>query len=495
MSSAESNPNPPSARIVTLGCAKNDVDSEEIAGVLAEGGYDLTAQSRADVVIINTCGFLEASKQESIQAIRDAVKQKEAGLVKKVIVAGCLAQRLGMDMAKFAPGADAYIGVGQMARFREIAAQVRQSDQTLFDITPPHHRWADITTRARTGKPWSAYLKVSEGCDHKCTFCTIPSFRGHHQSKPMERVLAEAHHLARTGAKEINLIAQDVTQYGFDLYKEFTLPRLLNELNHIDGIEWIRILYFYPNRLTDEVIDAMATCEKVAPYIDIPLQHSHPDVLARMKRPWDGDRYLKLFDKVRARIPDVAIRSTFIIGFPGETEAEFEDLVCFVNAAKLDRVGAFLFSREEPTPSYNMEGQVPHRVKEARFARLMETQKEISRQVNQSWVGKELKVLVEEHREGWSIGRSHRDAPDIDGLVFLPALHEKGRILRARVTSADDYDLTAEAISRFAGQDLPSLQNTAGANRDGSNSAENAAAPAARSSLRPLRQSTPRPAQ
>lgn len=472
-------------RIVTLGCAKNDVDSEEIEGVLTADGYRTTEHERADVVVINTCGFLEASKQQSIEAIQAAVRQKEAGVVKKVIVAGCLAQRLGMDLAKYAPGADAYIGVGQMARFHEIAQKVRETDHPLFEIDPPHHRWADVPTRARAGKPWSAYLKVSEGCDHKCTFCTIPSFRGHHQSKPIERVLAEANHLARTGAKEINLIAQDVTQYGFDLYKEFTLPRLLRELNMIEGLEWIRILYFYPNRLTDEVIAAMAECEKVAHYIDIPLQHSHPDVLARMKRPWDGDRYLKLFDKVRARIPEVAIRTTFIVGFPGETEAEFEDLVSFANAARLDRVGAFLFSREEGTPSYDMPGQVPHRIKQERYGRLMETQKEISRQVNQGWVGQELKVLVEDHRDGWSIGRSHRDAPDIDGLVFLPSLCPPGQIITTRVTSADDYDLTAASLS------APDDENRF-------NSLTNGPGPQlgqTRTTLRPLRQASPRPPQ
>ncbi len=468
MPSAEPNLNPPSVRIVTLGCAKNDVDSEEIAGVLASDGYQTTVGARADVVVINTCGFLEASKQESIRAVREAVKQKKAGLVKKVIVAGCLTQRLGMEMAKLAPGADAYIGVGQMARFHELANQVRKSQETLFDLAPPHHRWADVGTRARSGKPWSAYLKVSEGCDHKCTFCTIPSFRGRHESKSIERVLAEAHHLAASGVKEINLIAQDVTQYGFDLYKEFTLPKLLRQLNQIEGIEWIRILYFYPNRLTDEVIDAMASCQKVAKYIDIPLQHANPQVLARMKRPWDGERYLGLFEKVRSVIPEVAIRTTFIVGFPGETDEEFESLVEFCKAAKLDRVGAFLFSREEGTPSADMPEQIPHRVKEARFARLMEAQKAISFQKNSDWVGRSMRVLFEERREGWSIGRSHRDAPDIDGLVFLPNLVEPGTMMDVKIGGHDDYDLTAEPLPGIAAK-----------SEEG------------RSSLRPLRQVAP----
>ena len=330
-------------RIVTLGCAKNDVDSEEIAGVLQKSGFSVDGVSnRTDVTVINTCGFLEASKQESIEAIKQAIKDKQKGLTGKVIVAGCLAQRMGVELMKLAPGADAYVGVGQMGRFDEIVKTTLSSKERLVDVAPPHHRWADVETRARSGKPWSAYLKVSEGCDHKCTFCTIPSFRGKHDSKPIERVVAEARHLARMGTREINLIAQDVTQYGYDLYKEFTLPRLLRELNAIDGIDWIRILYFYPNRLTDEVIEAMATLPKVAKYIDIPLQHAHPETLKRMKRPWDGERYLKLLEKVRNAMPEVAIRTTFIVGFPGETEEEFNYLLDFVKSAQLDRVGAFI---------------------------------------------------------------------------------------------------------------------------------------------------------
>ncbi len=464
-------PNSSKVKIVTLGCAKNDVDSEEIAGVLAGAGYAV-GDGNSDVIIINTCGFLEAAKKESIEAIREAVKAKTAGHTKRVIVAGCLAQRLGAELALLAPGADAYVGVGQMGRFDEIVRATPSSispgedlgsrparpgnggggrgvevSQPLIDISPPHHRWADVETRARAGRPWSAYLKVSEGCDHKCTFCTIPSFRGAHVSKPIERVLSEANHLAKTGCKEIILIAQEVTQYGYDLYREFTLPRLLRELNQIDGIEWIRILYFYPNRLTDEVIETMASCDKVAKYIDIPLQHTHPDTLRRMKRPWDGERYLKLVEKVRAAMPSVAIRTTFIVGFPGETDLEFEHMIDFIKEARLDRVGAFVFSREPGTPSYNMPDQVPFRVKRQRYDRLMRTQQEISQAVNQSYVGRELKVLIEDKRDGWLVGRSERDAPDIDGLVFVVGNAAPGSFVKAEVTAAEPYDLYARLTS------------------------------------------------
>jgi ribosomal protein S12 methylthiotransferase len=438
-------------KIVTLGCAKNEVDSEEIAGVLLQAGYTVDGSAkRSGVTVINTCGFLESSKEESIQAIREAVREKQAGRTEKVIVAGCLAQRLGADLMKLAPGADLYVGVGQMGRFAEIVREVRGTNGVGLEVEAPHHRWADVKTRARTGRPWSAYLKVSEGCDHKCTFCTIPSFRGLHVSKPIERVLEEARHLAATGAKEINLIAQDVTQYGFDLYGKFTLPRLLRELNEIDGIEWIRILYFYPSRLTDDVIAAMRDCERVLPYIDIPLQHAHPETLKRMRRPGNGAKYLDLLGKLRAAMPDAAVRTTFIVGFPGETEAEFQYLLDFIEEARLDRVGAFVFSREAGTPSFDMEGQVAFRAKKERYDRLMQVQQRISREINEGWVGRELRVLFEDVRDGWSIGRSHRDAPEIDGQVFRKGVTEPGTYADVTIEEADVYDLIGQAVAGSA---------------------------------------------
>ncbi len=429
---------PPKVRIITLGCAKNDVDSEEIAGVLRGDGYELTGDLGAQVTIINTCGFLEASKLESIEAIKKAVRTKGKG---RVIVAGCLAQRMGEDLARLAPGADMYVGVGQMGRFDQLVKETLNSKEQIFSIEPPHHLWADVKSRARAGKEWSAYLKISEGCDHKCTFCTIPSFRGGHQSKPIERIIEEANHLVNSGAKELNLVAQDLTQYGYDLYKEFTLPKLLRALNEVNGVEWIRMLYFYPNKLTDEVIEAMASLNHVVKFIDIPLQHSHPEVLRRMKRPWDGDRYLKLFEKLRVAMPDCTIRTTFIVGFPGETEAEFNHLVKFVEDAQLDRVGAFTYSREPGTPSAEMPGQLSHKIKRQRYDKLMSIQQGISLAKNQNWIGKELKVLIEEVRGEWSAGRSFRDAPEIDGQVYVQGVHQPGSFVDTNVIEASEYDL------------------------------------------------------
>jgi ribosomal protein S12 methylthiotransferase len=425
-------------RIVTLGCAKNEVDSEEIAGVLRGAGLSVDGSAEAEVTVINTCGFLESAKQESIQAIREAVAAKGSG---KVIVAGCLAQRLGAELARLAPGADAYVGVGQMGRFDQIVQAVFDHRQPTLEVEPPHHRWADVPTRARTGRPWSAYLKVSEGCDHRCTFCTIPSFRGGHQSKPIERVVEEARYLAATGAREINLIAQDVTQYGYDLYREFTLPKLLRELNGVEGIEWVRMLYFYPNRLTDEVIEAMATVPKVVEYVDVPLQHVHADVLRRMKRPWDAERYLRVVERLRAAMPDVAVRTTFIVGFPGETEAEFQALLDFVKDARLDRVGAFPFSREPGTPAAEMPGQVPGRLKRERYDRLMRAQAGVSLAKNRAWEGRSLRVLVDEAKDGWVAGRSFRDAPEIDGWVYAKGEAVPGSFVEVTVTQGLEHDL------------------------------------------------------
>lgn len=440
-------------RIITLGCAKNEVDSEEIAGVLRQAGHSVDGSQSADVTIINTCGFLESAKHESIAAIKKAVAEKGGG---KVIVAGCLAQRMGAELARLAPGADGYVGVGQMGNFHQVVQSVFGRTEPLIDVEPPHHKWADVTTRARTGRPWSAYLKVSEGCDHRCTFCTIPSFRGNHASKPIERVLEEARQLARTGCKEINLIAQDVTQYGYDLYKEFTLPKLLHQLAEVDGIDWIRILYFYPNRLTDEVIEAIATQPKVCNYIDIPLQHAHPETLRRMKRPWDGDRYLKLFEKVRASVPDVAIRTTFIVGFPGETQSEFNHLIDFVQAAKLDRVGAFQFSREPGTPSHDMPGQVPSRTKKERYDRLMRAQTPISLAKNKALIGQTISVLVDEVKDGWMAGRSYRDAPEIDGWVYAQGNVQPGSFAKVTITEAQEYDLVGH-LSGFTPAQNPRM--------------------------------------
>jgi ribosomal protein S12 methylthiotransferase len=435
----------PTVRLITLGCAKNEVDSEEIAGVLQRAGYQLDAHTRTpDVIIINTCGFIEPAKQESLQVIRDALREKRAGNTQKVIVVGCLVQRMGDALRQLLPEVDAFVGVGQMARFAEIVNATRQSHQPLTEIQPPHHRWAEVTTRLRSRTPWSAYLKISEGCDHQCTFCTIPSFRGRHVSKPIERVLEEAHWLAQNGAKEINLIAQDTTQYGYDLYRRFMLPTLLRELAQVEGIRWIRLHYAYPSRVSDALIEAMASLPQVVPYLDVPLQHVNRSILRAMRRPGDGAAYLRLIQRLRDAMPAIAIRTTFIVGFPGETEAAFQELLDFLQQAQLDRVGAFLYSRERGTPAAEMPHQVPFRVKRERYDHLMRAQQPISLARNREWVGKEMTVLIEGYSEDgrYAIGRSHRDAPEVDGLVYVRQCNTPpGEFVAVQIEQADVYDL------------------------------------------------------
>lgn len=444
--------------LINLGCAKNEVDSEEMLGLLQGEGYGVESahNSRAvasdtDVVIINTCGFIEAAKEESINTILEALQRKERGEVKRVVVAGCLVQRYGKELAAEMPNVDAFIGTGQIGSIGQVVERsLIRTDQLLEVAAKPHHRWLDVPTRARIGSPWTAYLKISEGCDHACTFCAIPSFRGKHVSKPFEKILTEAAQLAAQGVQEINLIAQDSTQYGYDLYGKMRLPELLRELAQIDGPRWLRLFYAYPSRVNRGVIEAIATTPKVCHYIDMPLQHADNEMLRLMRRPMTYDGYLKLLAEFRAAAPDVALRTTFIVGFPGETKEHFATLERFVDEAQFDRVGVFEYSVEEGTPSADMEGRVPSRIKRARKDKLMARQQPISLACNQRWVGSEMDVLIEGRSPldiTTSTGRSFRDAPEVDGQVYVKRCAAPlGTFVRTRITEARPYDLVAEVI-------------------------------------------------
>src|SRR5579871_5440129 len=382
----------PKVSLINLGCAKNEVDSEEMLGVLAGEGYAVescrdpaSVGQDADVVVINTCGFIESAKEESVNTILEALQRKERGEIKKVVVAGCLAQRYAGELAAEMPEVDAFLGAGQMGKIAGVVGQSLIRTEQLLDINvKPHHQWVDVPTRARIGAPWTAYLKISEGCDHTCTFCAIPSFRGKHVSKPLERIIAEAEQLATQGVKELNLIAQDSTQYGYDLYGKMRLPELLRELSEIDGIRWLRLFYCYPSRVNRGVIEAIATTPKVCHYIDMPLQHADDEMLRLMRRPMSYAGYLKLLADFRAAAPDVAIRTTFIVGFPGETKTHFATLERFIDEALFDRVGVFTYSVEDGTPSAEMEPKVPTRTKNARKEALMQRQQSISLACNRS---------------------------------------------------------------------------------------------------------------
>lgn len=442
--------------LINLGCAKNEVDSEEMLGLLAGEGYTVEAShdpqsisSDAEVVVINTCGFIESAKEESINTILEALQRKERGEISKVIVAGCLAQRYGKELSGELSEVDAFLGTGEVGAIGSVVGQsLIRADQLMRIAAKPRHLWVDSPKRVRLGSPWTAYLKISEGCDHACTFCAIPSFRGKHVSKPMENVVAEAEQLAAQGVKELNLIAQDSTQYGYDLYGDMRLPELLRALSDVEGIRWIRLFYCYPSRVNRGIIEAIATTPKVCHYIDMPLQHADDAMLRAMRRPMSGAGYLKLLADFRAAAPDVSIRTTFIVGYPGETNEQFAALERFVDEAQFDRVGVFEYSVEDGTPSAEVEPKVPARTKRARKDALMERQQAISLECNRKWIGRDLEVLVERRsamEPTTAVGRSFRDALEIDGQVYVKRCTAvPGSFVKARVVEARPYDLIAE---------------------------------------------------
>jgi len=444
--------------LINLGCAKNEVDSEEMLGLLGASGYRVESShevddvsSDSDVVVINTCGFIDAAKEESINTILEALERKKRGEIKRVVVAGCLVQRYAKELALEMPEVDAFLGTGRVGSISDIVGKsLIRSSQLLEVPEKPHHRWVNTPTRARIGAPWTAYLKISEGCDHACTFCAIPSFRGKHVSKPLEAIIAEATALAKQGVRELNLIAQDSTQYGYDLYGGMRLPQLLQELSEIDDIRWIRLFYCYPSRVNRGIIEAIATTPKVCHYIDMPLQHADNDMLRAMRRPMSYDGYLQLLKEFRQAAPDVAIRTTFIVGFPGETRSQFATLERFVEEAQFDRVGVFEYSVEDGTPSAEMGPKVTPRTKSSRKAKLMERQQPISLACNRRWVGREMEVLVEGRSSmdvTTAVGRSFRDAPEVDGKVYVRRCAAKpGTFVRTRIVEAQPYDLVAEPL-------------------------------------------------
>ncbi|MCL5283754.1 MAG: 30S ribosomal protein S12 methylthiotransferase RimO [Armatimonadetes bacterium] len=447
------------AMIINLGCPKNEVDAEEMLGVLAERGYTIcTDGGSTDLVVVNTCGFIQSAKEEAIEAVLRAVERKRIGKCQRVIVTGCLSQRYGTDLAKELPEVDAFLGAGQMERIAEVADRVLSGAGSIFQVQPkPHHRWLDHVSRVRAGAPWSAYLKISEGCDHTCTFCAIPAMRGRHQSKPFERVIEEARWLCRQGVREINLIAQDSTQYGLDIYQRVMLPELLRRLSDIEEVHWLRLFYCYPSRMTDEVVEAIAGLPKVCAYIDMPLQHADDELLRRMRRAGSSESYRKLIEKLRAAIPDVALRTTFIVGFPGETAAQFQRLMDVVDEIRFDHVGVFEYSAEDGTYAASLPNTVSAHVKRLRRNELMKLQQGISLKKNQEWMGRTLEVLIEgsggplylqrAKNNSWRRGRTFRDAPEVDGLTFVRNCDaEPGEMVTVKITGATAYDLIGEPV-------------------------------------------------
>jgi ribosomal protein S12 methylthiotransferase len=463
----------PTVSFVSLGCPKNLVDSEKMLGLLAESGCAIVGPGGAsDVVVINTCGFLSASREEALGVIREAADQKRAGRVKRIVVAGCLVQRDGQGLLAEAPEIDALVGVNNR---RDIVRAVTGHDRKkssrgpkvsagtplrmLGDYHPGSFVEANRDDRARlrlTPRHY-AYLRISEGCNQKCTFCTIPSIRGPMHCKTVEEILAEARELIADGAVELNLIGQDTTSFGADIGYAPGLAGLLRELNQLDGVQWIRLMYAYPSDFTDEMIDAIASCEKVAKYIDMPLQHIDDRVLRAMYRRVTRAQTQALLEKLRARIPGVSIRTTFIAGFPGETDEQFESLRQFVEAFGFDAMGCFPYSSEPGTPAHRMKDAVPPEVIAKRVNALMQAQQAVAFKKAASMRGRSLRVMIDGFgRDGVTPARHEGQAPEIDSVTFIEGSeHDPGEFVRVRCTGHRDYDL----IARPAGQSLPVLSS------------------------------------
>ena len=419
--------------VITLGCAKNTVDSERLLRQLQLNNLDLRSNpTEADTVIINTCGFIEAAKEESINTIMNAVASKKSGITKRIFVAGCLSQRYKNDLQQEIPEVDLFFGTEDYEKIvKEFGGELKKNLLGERVVSLPSH---------------TAYLKISEGCDHPCSFCAIPIMRGLHKSKSIEDLVAETEFLARNNTKELVLIAQDTTDYGKDLYNKRNIAELVSKLSEVKGIEWIRMMYAYPSHFPEDLIYEIKNNEKVCKYLDIPLQHISDNILKSMRRGITGKQTKELLSKLRNEIPELVLRTTFIVGYPGETEKEFQELCDFVEEFKFERMGTFTYSQEENTVSYNLGDPVPDDVKKSRQSRLMEIQRYISAQKNRELIGKELKVLVESKAEDFYVGRSYRDAPEVDGEILINSNHSirPGNFYFAEVYDSDEYDLFAK---------------------------------------------------
>ncbi len=437
---------------ISLGCPKNLIDSETMLGHIAGEGFVLTPDyESADVVVINTCGFLQASRDESLDYIGRMIALKEKGNIKRVVVAGCMVGNYRAVLDKEAPGVDALVSVNDRTRLTDVLRELGTSGQLARSvaISDPDERGTiyDDRARLRMTPRHYAYLRISEGCDHKCAFCTIPSIRGRFRSKPRTQIIEEARELAADGAKELIIVAQDSTYYGLDTDKRKTLHELLADLAKVQGIEWIRLMYAYPTQVSDELIELLANEPKLLGYIDMPLQHIATPVLQRMRRGSTRDTTLRLIEKMRARIPHLTLRSTFIVGFPGETDAEFEELIAFIKAGHIDRAGAFPFSDEDRAASFALDGKLPADVIEQRHLRFMEVNRDLLAKHNAEAVGKTITVITEGESQDPkypTLARSKADAPEIDCTVMLKGKHAPGQIRQARVIKSLGYDLLAE---------------------------------------------------
>jgi ribosomal protein S12 methylthiotransferase len=428
----------PTIAISHLGCEKNRIDTEHILGLLVQAGYQVDSNEElADYVIVNTCSFIEAARTESVRTL---IELAEAD--RKIVITGCMAQHFQQELLDEIPEAVAVVGTGDYNKIVDVIQRVETGERVKQVSAEPTYIADETTPRYRTTSEGVAYLRVAEGCDYRCAFCIIPHLRGKQRSRTIESIVAEAEQLAAEGVQELILISQITTNYGLDLYGEPKLAELLRALGKVD-IPWIRMHYAYPTGLTPSVIQAIQETPNVLPYLDLPLQHSHPEILRAMNRPWQGHVNDAIIERIKTALPDAVLRTTFIVGFPGETDEHFEHLLQFVQRHEFDHVGVFTFSPEEGTPAYNLPNQLPQEVMEARRDALMEVQQPISLNKNQSVVGKVVDVLIEQEHPstGKLIGRSARFAPEVDGLVYVKGDAPLGTIVDVEITDADIYDL------------------------------------------------------
>ena len=462
--------------MISLGCPKNLVDSEVMLGLAQQSGHELTRDAaEADVLVVNTCAFIDKAKQESIDAILEMAEHKKTGNCRKLVVTGCMAERYRQELQAQIPEIDVLLGTGEVPEIARVlehtthrgteaprfipllranGERVGTEDRRLQTVDLPTYIYDADTPRLLATPRHYAYIKIAEGCDYKCAFCIIPTLRGHYRSRPADSILREAESLAARGVKELLLISQDTSFYGIDRGERGALARLLRQLNRVAGLEWIRMLYLYPTTIGDDVLEAMAECQKVAKYVDLPLQHASDAVLKRMKRPGTRATYEALLSRIRQRVPGVTLRTTFIVGFPGETDADFGELKSFIDAMRFDHLGVFTYSHEEGTSAHGLVDDVPARVKRQRQAKLMSTQKKIVSRAQKARVGRHVRLLVDgpssEH-ELVMRARLEGQAPDIDPLVYLtdcdPEALTAGTLIEAEIVGSRGYDLIARPTS------------------------------------------------
>ena len=432
--------------LINHGCAKNLIDSELMLGMLAQAGFEISLdESDCDVVIVNTCSFIHDAEAESIQSILQMVDDG-----KKVVITGCLPQRHKMEIHKAIPEAVALVGTSDISKIVDVVKSITQEDnEFVYAVNDkPEYIYPEMIERQQITVGASSYIKIADGCNYQCGYCIIPQLRGAYRSRTIENVVDEARKLAQKGVSEIVLVAQDTTSYGMDLYGKPSLAKLLSELEKVEEIQWLRVMYAYPSMFNDELIEVFKNSKKLVRYIDIPLQHSHPDILKAMRRPQVS--YEELIKKIRENIEGIAIRTTFIVGYPGETDEQFNHLKDFISRVKFDRLGVFEYSREKHTYSYDLDEQVPKKIKKARKDEIMKLQQKISQEINDTFIGKEIPCIIEAiTQDGYVVGRTYRDAPEIDGMVFIETGEElpmPGDIVNVKITSAEAYDMWGDLI-------------------------------------------------